>query len=138
MASEYDHRAAMDFAKRHQDTFNELFNAGDSAAINAMYVEDAVGIWEPGLILTGKAREDYVVEFMATRNATVQATVVDAYVVGDTAMVVVDWTMDTTGTDGKPELMGGIAVDVLRQGPDGKWRYVIDNPYAVREGPAAE
>lgn len=138
MASESDHfSSAMDFAKRHQETFDQAFNSGDSDAVNAMYFDDAIGIWEPGMALRGQARQDYVTEFMATRNATVSATVKEAYMTDDTAMLIVDWSMDTIGEDGKPEPMGGVAVDFLRRGEDGKWRYVIDNPYAVREGPAS-
>jgi hypothetical protein len=35
------------------------------------------------------------------------------------ALLAVDWEID------------GTAVDVARRGPDGGWRYVIDNPFGV-------
>lgn len=113
---------------QHQDMFSEAFNAGDADAVNAMYTDDAVGLWEPGKPVAGQARRDYVAHFIATRNATVDATVLQTLVNGDTAMLVVQWTMDTV-RDGKPEKLGGLAVDVLQRGADGGWLYVIDNAY---------
>lgn len=114
---------------QHQDMFSEAFNAGDADAVNAMYTDDAIGLWEPGKPVAGEARRDYVTNFIATRNATVDATVLQKMVNGDTAMLVVQWTMDTV-RDGKPEKLSGLAVDVLQRGADGGWLYVIDNAYA--------
>jgi len=113
----------------HQEMFNVAFNAGDVDAVNALYFDNAVGLWEPGKPVEGQARRDYVKNFIETRNAYVEATVLQQLVRGDTAMVVVQWEMDTT-RDGKPEKLGGLAVDVLQRGADGGWRYLIDNAYA--------
>jgi uncharacterized protein (TIGR02246 family) len=115
----------------HQEAFGEAFNSGNADAVNAMYTDDAVGVWEPGKPLRGQARRDYVTRFMAVRKPTVDATVRQSLVTGDTAMLIVEWSMETTGEDGKPEHLEGVAVDVLRRGEDGRWRYVIDNPYGV-------
>ena len=134
MASE-KHRLATD-VDAHQEMFNIAFNAGDVDAVNALYVDDAVGMWEPGKPVQGQARRDYVENFIKTRNATVEATVLNQMVNGDTAMVVVEWEMDTT-LNGVPEKLSGLAVDVLMRGEDGGWRYVIDNAYAGNgPGPA--
>ncbi|MGM1062665.1 YybH family protein [Saccharothrix sp. Mg75] len=127
MASE-KHVLATDI-DTHQEMFNVAFNAGDVEAVNALYFDDAVGLWEPGVPVAGQARRDYVANFIKTRNATVEATVLQQLVNGDTAMVVVEWEMDTT-RDGKPEKLSGLAVDVLKRGEDGGWRYLIDNAYA--------
>ncbi|MCX2971437.1 DUF4440 domain-containing protein [Streptomyces sp. TRM70308] len=115
---------------KHQEVFGEAFNSGDAEAVNSMYAEDAVGVWEPGKPLTGQARRDMVTEFMS-RGPSVEAKVLQSVVTGDTAMLIVEWSMETTGEDGKPEHLEGTAVDVLRRGEDGNWRYVIDNPYGA-------
>ncbi|MET9633463.1 nuclear transport factor 2 family protein [Lentzea sp. NPDC006480] len=119
---------------KHQELFGEAFNSGDADAVNAMYVDEAVGVWEVGRPLYGEERREYVRNFLATRKPQVDATVREQLVVGDTAMLIVEWTMDTIGEDGEPEKLAGVAVDVLRRCEDGNWRYVVDNPYAV-EGP---
>ena len=36
-----------------------------------------------------------------------------------------------TGPDGKAVSMAGQSTEVVRRQPDGTWRYVVDNPYAV-------
>ena len=45
----------------------------------------------------------------------------------DTAQIVLDWSIDGTGPDGKHVHLGGSASDILRRGADGLWRYIIDN-----------
>ncbi|WP_462188936.1 MULTISPECIES: YybH family protein [unclassified Frankia] len=122
----------------HQEAFGAAFNSGDAAAVNAMYTDDAVGMWEPGKPLRGQVRRDYVAEFLATRKPSVEATVRQKLVVGDTAMLVVEWRMDTIGANGEPEPLDGVAIDVLRQGENGYWRYVVDNPFGVSGPWAAE
>ncbi|MET9774609.1 DUF4440 domain-containing protein [Streptomyces sp. NPDC006367] len=116
---------------KHQEAFGIAFNSGDAEAVNAMYTDDAVGVWEPGFPLYGQARHDYVVEFLAKRKPSVEATVRQQLVVGDTAMLVVEWQMEALDENGEPEQLEGVAIDVLRQGEDGYWRYVVDNPFGV-------
>nr|BBA84065.1 DUF4440 domain-containing protein [Streptomyces lavendulae] len=117
--------------EKHQEAFGIAFNSGDADAVNAMYTDDAVGMWEPGFPVYGQARRDYVVEFLAKRKPSVEATVRQQLVVGDTAMLIVEWQMEALDENGEPEHLEGVAVDVLRQGEDGYWRYVVDNPYGV-------
>jgi len=49
------------------------------------------------------------------------------FVGGDTAQIVVDWSIDGKGPDGKDVHLGGSASDIVRRGADGFWRYIIDN-----------
>ncbi|MFH8655645.1 YybH family protein [Streptomyces afghaniensis] len=117
--------------EKHQEAFGLAFNSGDADAVNAMYTDDAVGMWEPGHPLRGQVRREYVTEFLAKRKPSVEATVRQQLVVGDTAMLVVEWQMEALDENGEPESLEGIAIDVLRQGEDGYWRYVVDNPFGV-------
>lgn len=114
--------------EKHTALYVEAFNSGDADAVNAMYTEDAVAVWEPGLPLTGQARIDSVKEFLASA-PKMTAVPRQSFVTGDTALLIVDWTIDTTDADGKPERLSGVGADVLRLGEDGNWRYAIDDPY---------
>ena len=49
------------------------------------------------------------------------------FVADDIAQIVVDWSIDGKGPDGKHVHLGGSACDIVRRGPDGRWRYIIDN-----------
>ncbi|MFJ6670214.1 YybH family protein [Actinosynnema sp. NPDC091369] len=84
--------------------FAAAFNDGDPSAL-----------YEPG------AQPD---ELAGHLQLTEKMTVVTRKVItrGDLALLIVDWSIgDVTGT----------ATDVARRGPDGGWRYAIDNPSGV-------
>ncbi|MBD0707542.1 MULTISPECIES: YybH family protein [unclassified Streptomyces] len=117
--------------EKHTALYVEAFNAGDVDAVNAMYTEEAVAIWEPGKPLTGQARIDSVREFLA-HGPRMTAVPRQTFVTGDTALLVVDWTIDTTDGDGNTEHLAGVGLDVLRRGTDGNWRYAIDEPYGQK------
>src|SRR5215467_4694954 len=57
------------------------------------------------------------------------------FVADDIAQIVLDWSIDGTGPDGKHVHLGGSASDIVRRGADGLWRYLIDNSLgtAVRQ-----
>ncbi|MFD0199722.1 MULTISPECIES: YybH family protein [Saccharothrix] len=80
------------------------FNSGDPS-----------GVYEPG------AQPAELAEHLAlTQKITVNTRKVITR--GDLALLIVDWRIgDLTGT----------ATDVARRGPDGGWRYAIDNPSGV-------
>ncbi|MEV0000348.1 YybH family protein [Streptomyces sp. NPDC048370] len=117
-----------DDATKHTDLYVRAINSGDAAAVNAMYTPEAVAAWEKGKPLTGREREEYVEEFLKLK-PVMTATTRHAYVTADTALLVVDWTMEIVHPDGTKENGEGVGLDVLRRGEDGKWRYAIDDPY---------
>ncbi|MER5740821.1 nuclear transport factor 2 family protein [Streptomyces sp. NPDC002262] len=117
--------------EKHTALYVKAFNAGDVDAVNAMYTEEAVAVWEAGVPLTGQARVDAVREFLS-HGPKMTAVPRQSFVTGDTALLIVDWTIDTKDADGRPERLSGVGVDVLRKGEDGHWRYAIDDPYGEK------
>jgi uncharacterized protein (TIGR02246 family) len=128
MTSKLDNFELTSEVEKHTALYVKAFNSSDADAVNAMYTEEAVAVWEPGKPLTGQARKDSISEFMS-RGATMEAKVRQSFVTNDTALLIVDWKVDTTSAEGEPEHLEGVGVDVLRLGEDGKWRYAIDDPY---------
>ncbi|MEU1815982.1 nuclear transport factor 2 family protein [Streptomyces roseifaciens] len=112
----------------HLEHYTRTFNSGDADAINRLYTEDAVSHWEPGKQLTGQARRDGLAEFL-TLNPRITTKIRESYVTGDTALLIVDWSMEHDGEDGGRETFSGIGADVLTRNEDGEWRYAIDDPY---------
>lgn len=51
------------------------------------------------------------------------------FVTGDTALLILDWSYIGTAKDGTEINMAATATDIARRGPDGFWRYLIDNPF---------
>lgn len=115
-------------ATKMTEIYVRAVNAGNADAVNRLYAQDAVSIWEPGMPISGQARRDSVIELIA-RKPSMKAAIRESYVTGDTALLVVDWSIDVTTEEGGPEHLAGVGLDVLRRGADGKWRYVIDNPF---------
>ncbi|MFF3246819.1 YybH family protein [Streptomyces sp. NPDC002870] len=117
-----------DDVEKHTALYVEAFNAGDFEAVEKFYTEDAVAVWEPGKPLTGQARRDYQRAYLAAR-PKMTAKPRQSFVTGDTALLIVDWTIEIVDEAGESERMEGVGVDVLRLGEDGVWRYAIDDPF---------
>jgi ketosteroid isomerase-like protein len=49
----------------------------------------------------------------------------------DLALVISEWSFNGTVPDGKHVDIASKSADVLRQQPDGSWRFVIDNPWGT-------
>ncbi|MEW9546787.1 DUF4440 domain-containing protein [Nonomuraea sp. NPDC050783] len=126
----------MRLAERPEDVpavFAERFNSGDPAALAEVYEEGALFVPEPGRPLDGAAARAANAAFVAL-GLPIAVRPRHVYATGDLALLIVDWEIDGTDAGGERVHVAGTATDVARRGPDGHWRYVIDNPF----GTAAE
>lgn len=118
----------VDSVEEHGKRYVEAFNSGDLDAINALYTDDAISVWEPGTPLTGEERKAALAEFIAQK-PKMTAAIRESHVTSTAALLVVDWTIDIPAADDGPEHLEGVGIDVLRRGTDGKWRFAVDNPF---------
>nr|WP_062208636.1 nuclear transport factor 2 family protein [Streptomyces sp. NBRC 109706] len=109
-------------AERVPEVFASRFNSGDAAALAEIYVPDAAFVTAEGRVARGA-------DAIAAANAgflalgypiAVRPRAVT--VVGDTALLVVDWELP--GAE-----VAGTATDIARRGADGRWRYLVDSPF---------
>lgn len=49
----------------------------------------------------------------------------------DLALSTVKWTLKGTSPDGQPVQMEGTSSDILRKQADGRWLFMIDNPWGA-------
>lgn len=124
MTQNADTFALTDDASQVTDLYVRALNAGDVAAVLRLYTDDAVSVWDPDKPVSGQEHRDLVIEFMQ-RKPVMAAQVREQYVTRDTALLVVDWTIDIPGE----ERLTGTGLDVLRRGADRRWRYAVDNPF---------
>lgn len=108
-------------AATHPAVFARAFNSGDPRAVDRLYEDGGILVARPGEPTTGTERH--------AANARIMGSPIDVrprhvYVTGDIALLIVDWSIEKSG-------FSGTATDVARRGPDGFWRYVIDNPFGV-------
>ncbi|MFB9686320.1 YybH family protein [Amycolatopsis plumensis] len=109
-------------AALHPAVFARAFNSGDPGSLDRVYEDHAVLVARPGEPVTG-ARRRAANGALQQLGRPIDVRPRHVYVAGDLALLVVDWSIDAGPR--------GTATDVARRGADGKWRYVIDNPFGV-------
>ncbi|MFF7864996.1 YybH family protein [Streptomyces qaidamensis] len=115
--------------ENHTAHYVEAVSACDFETVEKYYTADAVAVWEPGNPLSGDERRKYQREFLQARPRMAAKPRRQVFVTGETALMIVDRTIDITGADGTTEHLAGVGVDVLTRGEDGVWRYAIDDPF---------
>ena len=109
--------------------FGESVNAGDAAAVAALYEKDGVLVFQ-GTTFQGPEQIRAFLEGMTAAKAKIAMNVKHVVQAGDVAVLYNDWSMTVTGADGKPEASSGKAIEVVRRQPDGTWKFVVDDPAA--------
>jgi ketosteroid isomerase-like protein len=108
-------------------TLRERFNSGKVSAMMGLYAPEAVFIAKDGRTITDHTEIAAELERDLKLGLPLEAKARHVFVAGDIAQIVLDWSIDGTGPDGKHVHLGGSASDILRRGADGLWRYIIDN-----------
>jgi len=105
----------------------ERFNSRNLDAMMELYSPEAVFVDMDGRTITDHS--EFAALFQRDMNLGVprKANVRHVFVGGDTAQIILDWSIDGTGPDGRHEHVHGTASDIMRRGGDGVWRYIIDN-----------
>jgi ketosteroid isomerase-like protein len=105
----------------------ERFNSGKVSAMMGLYAPEAVFIAKDGRTITDHAEITAELERDLSLGLPLGAKVRHVFVADDIAQIVLDWSIDGTGPDGRHVHLGGSASDIVRRGADGRWRYLIDN-----------
>ena len=108
-------------------TLVERFNSGKVSAMMTLYEPGAVLIAKDGRTVTDHTEIAAELERDLKLGLPLKAKARHVFVADDIAQLVVDWSIDGTGPDGKDVHLGGSACDIARRGADGLWRYIIDN-----------
>nr|WP_186319266.1 DUF4440 domain-containing protein [Streptomyces sp. SAJ15] len=115
--------------------FAAAFNSGSPEELARVYADGAVFVPRPGESVTGPELRAANAEFQAL-GLPISVRPRHTYVADDIALLIVDWVIDGHRPDGEHVRLEGTATDVARRGPDGRWRYVIDNPFGTASPPA--
>jgi len=107
------------------------------AHLNSLDVDTMLGFYDPeGLIVDAAGvahvgREAIGRELSKYFRLGLQMSITQRhlFVAGDIASLILDWSYIGTARDGTKINMVATATDIARRGPDGLWRYLIDNPF---------
>jgi ketosteroid isomerase-like protein len=105
----------------------ERFNSGSVEVMMALYAPEAVFVANDGRTITDRVEIAALFQRDMSLGLPLKANTRHVFVCGDIAQIVVDWSIEGKGPDGKDIHLGGSASDIVRRGDDGLWRYIIDN-----------
>jgi len=112
--------------------FAQALNAGDLDALVALYEPNASLTPMPGHKVTGTAGiREALRGFLAAKPRITMNSVRVVAQTGDLALVNAQWQLAAVGQDGKPTSASGSSVEVARRQADGRWLFVIDEPFGV-------
>ncbi|MEU6629352.1 DUF4440 domain-containing protein [Streptomyces parvus] len=121
-------------AAQHPYVLERAFNTFDAEVVDRLYEADALFVPRPGQPTTGPGRIPAHRDFLALR-VPIRVAPRHTYVSGDLALLIIDWVVEGRAAHGGQVRIAGTATDVARRGPDGFWRYVVDNPFGTTEDP---
>ena len=111
--------------------FADALNAGDLAALVALYEPEASLMPSPGNVVVGKAAIGEALAGFLAAKPSMKITARTLSQTGDLALVSASWQLAMTGPDGQPATMSGRSVEVVRRHADGNWLFAIDFPFGV-------
>jgi uncharacterized protein (TIGR02246 family) len=113
----------------HRD-FQTAFNRHDVDAVMKLYEEDAVLVRGGGHTRGKDAIRQAYLEVFA-KHPAIELTTLAVHQAGSLAMLFGRWTLRETDANGGTIQRDGKNTEVVRLQPDGRWLFVIDNPYAA-------
>ena len=110
--------------------WSKAFANKDLGAMMELFEPDAIWVSDDGKVVEGldSIREVFA-DFLAL-GAVFNAETPQIIETAGIALVCSRWTVRGEGADGTAIDIAGRTADVMRRGSDGRWRYLIDAPYA--------
>jgi uncharacterized protein (TIGR02246 family) len=108
--------------------FNQYVTEAELDQLVALYAPDALFVPEPGVQHRGRDAIRAALAALLELSPQMEARVAEVHLAGDTALVIVDWTLQGTAPDGSAVAQHGRSADVLRRESDGTWSVLIDHP----------
>lgn len=103
--------------------------AGDVDSMVNLYEPEAMFVSAPGQAATGsEATRQTIAGFLAAK-PRFELNIGSFHQAADLALESYEWKLEGTDRDGMPMVLSGTGSAVLRRQADGRWLYVIDNPF---------
>jgi uncharacterized protein (TIGR02246 family) len=109
----------------------EGINTGDLESLMTLYEPLACFASQPGQLAKSPNGIRESLRSFIDLNGKLNLKVKRVLTASDLALVTTEWSFSGTGSDSKRVDITGKSADVLRQQPDGTWRFVIDNPWGT-------
>ena len=113
------------------NSVTEGINARDLDSLMTLYEPLACFASQPGQLAKSPDGIRQCLRNFTDMNGKLELKVKRVLKTNDLALVTTEWSFKGTDSDGKHVDMSAKSADVLRQQPDGTWRFVIDNPWGT-------
>jgi uncharacterized protein (TIGR02246 family) len=113
------------------NSVTEGINARDLDSLMTLYEPLACFASQPGQLAKSPDGIRQSLRNFIDMNGKLELKVKRVLKANDLALVTIEWSFNGTDSDGKHVHMSAKSADVLRQQPDGTWRFVIDNPWGT-------
>lgn len=113
------------------NSVTEGINAGDLDSLVTLYEPLACFASQPGQLAKSPDGIRESLRGFIDMNGKLDLKVKRVLRASDLALVTTEWSFSGTGSNGKRVDITAKSADVLRQQPDGTWRFVIDNPWGT-------
>ncbi len=112
--------------------FEEAFNEGDLDALVDLYEDGGLLAAAPGLVARGRSEiRTALAQYLAT-GSSIEMETTNVFDTGSgIALLHGKWRLIGTGPDGNPMDVSGANSEVVRRQPDGRWLFLIDNPFSA-------
>jgi uncharacterized protein (TIGR02246 family) len=111
--------------------FFEAFNRRDLDSLIALYEPNATMVPRLGQMAEGRAAIREALNGFLAMKPVLTLEKKSLVIAGDIALLIVQATLRGKGPDGAPMHMEHTSSDVLRRQRDGRWLFVIDNPWGA-------
>jgi uncharacterized protein (TIGR02246 family) len=109
-------------------TFTDRVHARDLDGLVALYETAAVFEPRPGVVVEGRDAIRQALAELLALGPIMAAVTVEVLQADNVALVINEWTMTGTASDGTEVRQGGRSTDVVRRQPGGGWRVLVDKP----------
>ena len=113
------------------NSVTEGINARDLDSLMTLYETLACFASQPGQLVKSPDDIRRSLRNFIDMNRKLDLKVKRVLKANDLALVTTEWSYNGTDSDGKHVRMSAKSADVLRQQPDGTWRFVIGNPWGM-------
>jgi uncharacterized protein (TIGR02246 family) len=112
--------------------FEEAFNNGDLDALVALYEESGLIAAAPGLVARGRSEIRTALAQYLAAGGSIEMETTSVIETGDgIALLNGKWHLNGMGPDGNRMEMSGANSEIVRRQPDGRWLFLIDNPFSA-------
>jgi ketosteroid isomerase-like protein len=109
----------------------EEFNKGNISFLMTLYENEACFASKPGQVVKDLESIRQSLQSFIDMGGKLEAKVKRVLQASDLALLITEWSINGTESDGKPINLTGRGTVVLRRQSDGTWLMVIENPWGT-------